>query len=550
MMIKRTKEKLYPVLLILFAVIFSVPQFMESGIPYYGHDTIFHLTRLTGFSNVLTSPVNYFLVHTGSLVNIFYPWLTMYPMWLFYKLTGSYVTGYNVYILVLSIITALISYVYVRAMTKSSDSAFCCSMIYTFSSYRFMDIYLRTAMGEAISMAFLPVVIYGIWLILYDDHKKWQILSIGMAMIAYSHLLSLYLTSIILVLMILLSLKNINEKASRALSFIKSVILAVLLSAGFLLPLLSNMIRQKLYRPDGSSELFSANACDLLYYFRNSLFNYFTPYSIGLLILTVMIADLVIIIKNKKKCGSFTLLITVIGVCFLFIVSLMVPWNRLAVFPFIRLIQFQWRLLLYTTLFISVSFGILMTYIKNGKVRISIVIFTPVFCLMVFILSIYRFKDEEPFYMVTDDFLNSDLIVDSNDYTPIELYEYREANNFEYLYLYHGGEMITPYIADNGNALFFYIPNIKTGEEIELPVCNFAYTKVMLNGNEVKTTSSSRGTIIISSDSDSDAEIIVTNRYDAITYLSWLISLISAVLTAVYFFKRIRYRDYNNQHND
>jgi len=531
------KEIAYIIFLILSGIIFCIPGFIADGIPYYGHDTIFHVSRLVGFSNVWKAPINYTLTETGTLVNIYYPWLTMYPMWLFYRLFQSYITAYNAYILFLSLITLFISYFSMKDMTRSTDASFCFALVYSFSSYRFMDIYLRTAMGEDISIAFLPLVICGLWHILFANNKKWYVLSIGLSLISYSHLLSLYLTGIMILLIILFSVYYISDKKERLFSFLKAVLLSLLLSIGALAPILKGFTDQKLYRPDGNTELFKNNMCDLIPYIRNSICNYFTPYSIGALVFIVLIINVILIIKSKNNCVPFIYLLILLSLILFIAVSSIIPWPSLAKVSFISLIQFPWRLLLYSTLFTSVAYGMLISKLSKSRVTIVFSIGTALFSVIIFTLSVYNSGEVSPFYMITDDLINS-MKVDSKDYTPVELYDYREANDFDYLNLWHGEDPITPYVADDGNALYFHILNVKKGEEIEIPACYFKCIKVFLNGNTVEIRMSDRGTILLNADSDGDSDIIVTSEYGIFNYVSWIISILTALGLVLYIQKQ------------
>ena len=77
------------------------------------------------------------------------------------------------------------------------------SAIYTLSAYRIVDVHLRSAMGEFTAMSFIPLVILGIWRIYYDEKEDitgWGCLGVGMTGISLSHLLSLEMISLFLLL--------------------------------------------------------------------------------------------------------------------------------------------------------------------------------------------------------------------------------------------------------------------------------------------------------------------------------------------------------------
>ena len=66
--------------LLILGAAYCLPLFAMPGI-HKVDDTTFHVGRLVGLSNVFASPVNFnSFGKNGLMVNIFYPWLTMYPM--------------------------------------------------------------------------------------------------------------------------------------------------------------------------------------------------------------------------------------------------------------------------------------------------------------------------------------------------------------------------------------------------------------------------------------------------------------------------------------
>lgn len=74
-------------------------------------DFRFHLSRIVGLENVLSSPVNFTnFGKNGTMMNNFYPWLTIYPAYLLSKMCNSLLIGYYVYCVFLTFLTFLSSY--------------------------------------------------------------------------------------------------------------------------------------------------------------------------------------------------------------------------------------------------------------------------------------------------------------------------------------------------------------------------------------------------------------------------------------------------------
>ncbi len=500
------------------------------GIPEYGHDAIFHVSRFMTLNNVWSSPVNYSMTESGTLVNAFYPWLTIYPLHIFHILTGNIVTAYNLYISLLTVITIFISYYSVKTITENIPASFCFAVIYTFSSYRFMDIYLRAAMGEAVSMAFLPLVICGIYQIFYKDNSKWKMLCVGMTLIAYSHILTLYLTSIIILPIILASLFFVNEKGKRLIAFVKATLVSVILSAASLIPIVYYSLRNDLTHPDGNATLFLANLRSVGTYIKNSFTNSVTPYSYGTVMLFVMIINFIVLFVLRKKIDPFVATLIIISCFFFLTITSIIPWDELNNISFLRIIQFPWRLSNYTTLFSAVAFAMLLSDIKSRKILMGISGIIALASSVIFIFSTVKIGQADTFFILTDDFVKNYMKVDSRDYTPVSFYEYREANDFAQVEVLRNGEPLIPTVCNGGNALYFYFPDSVIGETIELPVCFYSSTFILVNGIEKDITMSERGTVTFVSDSEGDTEVIVINEYGPETYISRVISFIAMIL--------------------
>ncbi|ROV60289.1 hypothetical protein EGO58_10850 [Limosilactobacillus reuteri] len=62
-------------------------------------------------------------------------------------------------------------------LTYNNYQAIITAILYTFGTYRIIDIWTRFALGEFIALSFLPLVIYGIYSITFGNYKDWPFLS-------------------------------------------------------------------------------------------------------------------------------------------------------------------------------------------------------------------------------------------------------------------------------------------------------------------------------------------------------------------------------------
>ena len=112
------------------------------------------------------------------------------------------------------------------------------ALLYTLSCYRLVCVYTRAAAGEFTAMAFFPLVLAGLYGIYTRDKPRfadWLPMSLGMAAMVQSHLLSCELTALLLILFCLLRLRE-TLRPARLLAWVKAALLAVGLSAWYLFP--------------------------------------------------------------------------------------------------------------------------------------------------------------------------------------------------------------------------------------------------------------------------------------------------------------------------
>jgi hypothetical protein len=178
-------------------------------------DIVFHLQRIENIKvNLLSGQIparmNYLSEgNAGIPTPVMYPELFLYIPALLRVLGIPPVFSLKLFHILLNLSCAFISYYSVSRITKSKNLGVIFSGIYTLCIYRLENIYLRHAIGEAQAMVFIPLVMLGIYEILYNDHKKWHILVIGFTGVLQSHIISTFLVVCFLILFLLFSVKHL-----------------------------------------------------------------------------------------------------------------------------------------------------------------------------------------------------------------------------------------------------------------------------------------------------------------------------------------------------
>ena len=247
------RKKLSPRSLLILAVLLGTAALASGpvlgGGLWHGSDLGYHLRRIENIAAALSAgqfPVRIqpdWVNGYGYAVGVFYGDAFLYLPALL-RLAGFSVTQcYIGYLEGVNLATAGLAYLAFRGMAGARGPALVGAVHYTLAPYRLFNLYDRAALGEYTALAFLPVVAWGFWRI-YAPHagaagKKvlpgWLLLALGMTGVLFSHLLSLEMTALLLILFALvLAPKTFSPRVLRPLCGAVAAFLA--LGAGFLVP--------------------------------------------------------------------------------------------------------------------------------------------------------------------------------------------------------------------------------------------------------------------------------------------------------------------------
>lgn len=316
-----------------------------------GADLSFHLNRLLGMEGIYASPINFKAFYgIGLGVNYFYPFLTFYPFFVFYRLTHSVFLGYYIYQYLLTVLTFLVAYFSISNIMvidskgdKKDFAGLLFATLYTFSLYRLDNIVIRFATGEFIAYAFIPLAFYGLFVILKGDYRKWYILSIGMSLIAYSHLISLLLTGLLVGFIFITTFGFVNSKKERLVSFIVAVLSTISIFAFQLVLIGEQTLSNAIVKPQGVSLNETAHSLKDLLLNLNFDNNYTLP---GFLIIICLLVSLIGVSRLQK----YDVLIFILTLILIILESPLIHWPENSEHV-VSSIQFIWRLNNFITLF-------------------------------------------------------------------------------------------------------------------------------------------------------------------------------------------------------
>lgn len=222
-----------------------------------GMDQEFHLRRIEGLFGALQSgqwPARISTQHFGGkgyATGVMYPELFLYfPAAL--RLAGaSLLFSWKALLFAVNLGTAFSAYFCGRRLMNSRAAGMAAAIVYLLSPYRLCDLYIRAALGEALAMAFLPLLLYGLWQLLAGDAGQWPWLVLACTGVFQSHILSTEMAAVFAALCALAALPALT-KPVRLAALGKAAGLTVLLNLWFLIPFLT-------YTLKGSFKIFGSH---------------------------------------------------------------------------------------------------------------------------------------------------------------------------------------------------------------------------------------------------------------------------------------------------
>ena len=528
---KKNKNQIIDIIFMLFlSFAYVIPLFMSMGIYHsVNQDTYFHLSRIIGLDNVWSSPVNFNnFDHHGTMMNIFYPWLTLYPAFLFYKMMGNLVLSYNIYYFFITFLTMVVSYFSMKQIKNNRYISLLFSIIYTFSAYRAIDIFHRASLGEAVALTFLPLILMGCYEIYIRDYQKWYWLSIGMTLVVYTHLLSVAMVSVFIGGTLFLSFYFWDQKIARLLSLLKATVLTFFLSAGFLIPFIQQSRAQELKVPLGK-ELSGMAPSDMLTHILNNNYN---NYTIGLFLFLGLIGAFIFI----KKLTADDLFIFFLGVFVLFCSTNLFPWQLFNHTP-VKSLQFVWRLNGFSSLFIAYTMSIVIYYIfstKNNSWKIMVFTFLALILHLSGVSnSIHANKDSltliapEDAVAIAENYNHTDYANKESIYHPDMI------NNDQYLL---GNQEINPTTHFMSNKLTIELDNSNNKNTVlTTPIYRYKGQVASIKGKLVQTKLSKFGTTELTIPPGIN-KVVITYQYTKLAIASRYLSIVTLILFLLYRF--------------
>ena len=368
---------------------------------FVGHDLEVHIMRIEAIVQALCS--GQFPARVSSVVlfgygypfSIYYNDIFLYLPAIFRILGFSITDAYKIYILFINLCKVGIAYYAFKKISGKRNQALIMTLLFSIASYRFTNLYVRAAVGEYTAQIFLPLFGLAIKRIFFEESGDRKdifyncvILTAAMSGFIGAHIPTTVMSCFILLLVCLFSWKTLFRKKTM-LTLGCAVLLTIAVNLYFIVPMADyyfNVPTTISGEVDDRVMMIQENGIYPAQFF--SFFQSVTGVAErdfsgrlqanpGLPLMTVFLFALYFLIEGKNTLWyKFILFFTGLT---MWLSTDIFPWNFLTLHfsvwrVFAQMVQFPWRFLEYTVLFLTLLTGEMLTFRIPHRAKIALCI--------------------------------------------------------------------------------------------------------------------------------------------------------------------------------
>lgn len=351
---KIERKQIECILFMLFISILCILPCAGKRLPY-GDDMTFHMLRIESVHHAIKTGQGFpayiydkLMEGYGYGAGIFYPDILLLPAVLLRGIGFSPIGAMTGYIFILLLLTSYTSYMAGRIVGGSHLVGLIMMILYTLGLYHLEDVYIRSAIGEVVAMAFIPLVACALYNFTEDKKQKRGLLCISFAGVMLCHTISFVLCVILAIVWVIFRIHKIWNK-KHILWLLAEAISCIVITSFYWIPVLEQFT-------DGSFYVNSNPAFKT----QNEMMTFFRivsgRFSVSFIELSVFLIFVLLGarsgLRNKKALCCFG-----ISMGLLIIETRVFPWNLVDQTPFVSL-QFPWRLNMFTEFFVALGIGL------------------------------------------------------------------------------------------------------------------------------------------------------------------------------------------------
>lgn len=211
--------------------------------PIIGHDYQYHYLRVEAVkynieNNNLFSGIDYLYFGGGGYAGFAYPEIFLYIPALLRVLGMGIGGSMAVFIGLCNVFSYLFMFIFMKKISGSPVCGTIGAVLYILSNYRIDNIITRFALGEIIAYVFWPLILYGLYDLIFDEFKKPYIIGFGFVGMLLSHSISTALALGLAVVLSLVFIKRIIKCRGKLPKLFITAGCAVAVTAYYWIPLL------------------------------------------------------------------------------------------------------------------------------------------------------------------------------------------------------------------------------------------------------------------------------------------------------------------------
>ncbi len=351
------------IILIILSLLPLIPLFSPGM--FAGHDSQAHIARLVAFyqslseGNIIPRWAENLNMGYGHPVLMFLYPLAGYVGSFFHFLGFSFIDSVKLIFGFSYIFSGIFMYLFITELF-GKKGGFLAGILYLFAPYRFVDLYVRAALGEHLAFTFMPLVLWSFTKLIKSNYKLYIVhssLTLALLILSHNAISLMFIPFLGLFLIVMLCHCEPPKAREAILNCIFALILGFSLSAFFWFPAFMEgkyTLRDILTK----NEYIERFPSVLSYFYKpaGSPAGEF-PKNIGFAHWLLVFAGLVYLIKNKKNKNKwsfwliFVLEISFWSVFFLLNKISLPVWQSISI---LQKFQFPWRFLSLTVLLASI----------------------------------------------------------------------------------------------------------------------------------------------------------------------------------------------------
>lgn len=431
-------------------------------------------------------------------------------------------------------LSGLFMYLFSKKLIKDDYLAVLSALIYMVFPFRLSELFVVDNLCECFTFMFLPLIFLGFYEILYNKNIKEFYLTFitGVTGLLLSHNIITLFTAVVCVLFVIFNYKRVFTKGNLK-PFLIAFAFILGISSFYVVPIIEQFILNDV-------AVFGAGAMTTGNFVKSYALDLakFVPYKanqsidglqfyITIPVVVLFLVSLFYLLKNREKNKKLYILFSFFAVLALIFSTTIIEWEKLP--NFFLFIQYPWRLLIFSSFFMSLICPLCLRRVKNNYKRTILIglIGFAIFCNSIFLNNFSRLENY------------NDSDIETNEYSATANDEYfpRNAKNNHDYYVHRddeakilSGKYDVSINYKKSPFIRFTISNYEDPGYVELPLLYYkGYTATYSNDptKQLDVKESGNGFVIVK---------VNGNGTITINYTGTTASKISYYLTIISFF--------------